>query len=160
MFLLVPLLILVLVVTACGFLGYGGGRTADWLARRAQLPTALRGFAALAGAMAALVYTWGLLYVVGAILEAEDGGTSSSPIMPCRTDARAVHVVDYSVSFLPLSFVCETNDGGSYPADEVPGYVTPVAVGLALAAAGCAVSSAYVTELRARAAVRKGEAEG
>lgn len=160
MFFLVLLLLLVVVVTAFGLLGYGGGRTADWFARRVQLPTALRGFAALAGAVAALVYAWGLLYALGAILEAEDGGTGSSPLVPCRGDVRAVHVIDYSVSFLPLDFVCETSDGDSYEADEVPGYVTPVAVGLALAAVGCAVSSAYVTELRARAAVRKGGGGG
>ncbi|MFI8071948.1 hypothetical protein ACIF85_24630 [Streptomyces sp. NPDC086033] len=158
MLLLVPLLILVLVVTAFGLLGYGGGRIADWLARRAQLPTALRGLAALAGAMGAAVYAWGLLYVVGAVLEAEDGGANSSPIMPCRSDDRAVHVIDYSVSYLPLSFDCEITGGGSYTADVIPAYVTPAAVGLALAAVGCAVSAAYVTELRLRAGACKGEA--
>ncbi|MET8075830.1 hypothetical protein [Streptomyces sp. NPDC005303] len=157
MFWLIPLFILILVVTAFALLGYGGGRTADWFTHRAELPAALRGLAALTGAVAAAVYAWGLLCVGGAVLEAEDGGAGSSPILPCRTDERAVHVIDYSVSFLPLSFVCETSDGGGYPADEVPGYVTPVAVILALAAVGCAVSSAYVTELRLRAGARKGE---
>ena len=156
MFFLVPLLILVLVGTACALVGYGGGRTADWCVGRVELPVALRGFAALAGAVAAAVYAWGLLYVGGAVLEAEDGGASSSPILPCRVDERAVHVNDYSVSFLPLDFVCETNDGGSYRTEEVPGYVTPAAVGLALAAAGLAVSSGYVSELRLRAAAREG----
>ncbi|MFE2216416.1 hypothetical protein ACFW93_31310 [Streptomyces canus] len=157
MFFLIPLLILILAVTAFALLGYGGGRIADWLAHRAELPTALRGFAALAGAVAAAVYAWGLLYVAGAVLEAEDGGADSSPIRPCRADARAVHVIDYSVGFLPLSFVCETSDGGSYPADEVPAYVTPAAVGLAVAAAGCAIASGYVAELRLRAGAREGE---
>ncbi|NEB04891.1 hypothetical protein [Streptomyces sp. SID13726] len=150
MFLLIPLLILVLVVTGCGLLGYGAGRTADCFARLGDLPSGLRGVAALAGAVAAAVYAWGLLHVGGAVLDAEDGGANSSPILPCRSDERAAHVTDYSVSFIPLDFVCETNDGDSYPTDDVPAYITPVAVGLALAAAGCAVSSGYVTELRAR----------
>ncbi|MET7692360.1 hypothetical protein ABZT06_30995 [Streptomyces sp. NPDC005483] len=157
MFLLVPLLILVLAITAFALLGYGGGRIADWLAHRARFPTALRGSAALAGAAAAAMYAWGLLGVGGAVLEAEDGGANSAPLPPCRGNEQAAHVIDYSVSFLPLSFDCELTDGGSYSAGTIPGYVNPAAVGLALAAVGCAVSSAYVTELRLRAEARKGE---
>ena len=61
-----------------------------------------------------------------------------------------------SVSVLPLDFVCETDDGDSYRAGEVPGYVTPAALGLALAAAGLAVASGYVSEARLRAAARSG----
>ncbi|MFF1725537.1 hypothetical protein [Streptomyces sviceus] len=53
------------------------------------------------------------------------------------------------MSFIPLSFDCEMTGGGSYTADVIPAYVNPVAVGLALAAAGCAVPAGYVTELRA-----------
>ncbi|MFF7054774.1 hypothetical protein ACFY94_41135 [Streptomyces griseorubiginosus] len=155
MVLLVPLLMLVLAGAACALLGYGGGRIADWFVRRAELPAALLGFAALAGAATAALYAWGLLHVGGAVLEAEDGGADSSPILPCRDDERAAHVVDYSVSFLPPDFVCETDDGG-YRAGEVPGYVTPAALGLALAAAGLAVASGYVSEVRLRAAARAG----
>ncbi|WP_406126436.1 hypothetical protein OHQ89_31820 [Streptomyces canus] len=118
----------------------------------------LRGFATLAGLVALVVYTWGLLHLAGAILEAEDGGTGSAPLPPCRGNEQAVHVVDYSVSYLPLSFDCEMQGGGSYPADVIPGYVNPVAVGSALAAVGCAIASAYVAELRLRAGERKGEA--
>lgn len=147
---------LVFAGAACALLGYGGGRVADWFVRRAQLPAALLGFAALAGAVAAALYAWGLLHVGGAILEAEDGGADSSPIVPCRADARAARVVDYSASFLPLDFVCETDDGDSYRAGEVPGYVSPAAVGFALAAAGLAVASGYVSEMRLRAAARAG----
>ncbi len=156
MFFLVPLFVLVLGGVACGLLGFGGGRVADWFVRRAELPAALLGFAALAGAATAALYAWGLLYVGGAVLEAEDGGADSSPILPCRADERAAHVVDYSVSFLPLDFVCETGDGDSYRAGEVPGYVTPAAIGFALAAAGLAVASGYVSEARLRAAARAG----
>ena len=72
MILLVPLLVLVLAGVPCTLLGYGGGRVADWFVRRAQLPAALLGFAALAGAVTAALYAWGLLHVGGAILEAED----------------------------------------------------------------------------------------
>jgi hypothetical protein len=118
----------------------------------------LRGIAVLAGTVAIAVYTWGLLHLAGALLEAEDGGASSAPIPPCRGNEQAVHVIDYSVSFLPLSFDCEMTGGGSYSSEAIPPYVTPVALGLALAAAACAVSSAYVTELRLRAEARKGEA--
>ncbi|MDQ0910254.1 hypothetical protein QFZ22_006239 [Streptomyces canus] len=118
----------------------------------------LRGFATLAGLVALVVYTWGLLHLAGSILEAEDGGTGSSPLPPCRGNEQAVHVIDYSVGFFPLSFDCEMKDGGSYPAEVIPGYVNPVAVGSALAAVGCAVASAYVAELRLRAGARKGEA--
>lgn len=118
----------------------------------------LRGFATLAGLVALVVYTWGLLHLAGSVLEAEDGGASSAPLPPCRGNEQAVHVIDYSVSFFPLSFDCEMTGGGSYPAEVIPGYVNPVAVGSALAAVGCAVASAYVAELRLRAGARKGEA--
>ncbi|MEU9172185.1 hypothetical protein AB0D34_31085 [Streptomyces sp. NPDC048420] len=123
-----------------------------------SLPTRrLREFAILTGCAALAVYTWGLLHLAGAILEAEDGGTGSAPLPPCRGNEQVVHVIDYSVSYLPLSFDCEMKDGGSYTAEVIPAYVNPVAVGLALTAAGCAISSAYVTELRLRAEARKGE---
>ncbi|KQW12917.1 hypothetical protein [Streptomyces sp. Root369] len=118
----------------------------------------LRGFATLAGLVALVVYIWGLLHLAGAFLEAEDGGTGSAPLPPCLGNEQAVHVVDYSLSFLPLSFDCEMKGGGSYAAAVIPGYVNPVAVGSALTAVGCAVASAYVAELRLRAGARKGEA--
>jgi hypothetical protein len=118
----------------------------------------LRGLAVLAGAGAVAAYVWGLLHLFGAVFEAEDGGASSAPILPCRGDERAVHVIDYSVGYLPLSFDCEMNGGGSYTAGVIPAYVNPAAVGLALAAVGCAVAAAWVSELRLRAEARKGEA--
>jgi hypothetical protein len=116
----------------------------------------LRGFATLAGLVALAMYTWGLLHLAGAILDAEDGGTGSAPIPPCRGNEQVVHVIDYSVSYFPLSFDCEMKGGGSYAAEAIPGYVNPVAVGSALAAVGCAVASAYAAELRLRAAAREG----
>ncbi|GLP65519.1 hypothetical protein TUSST3_21390 [Streptomyces sp. TUS-ST3] len=118
----------------------------------------LRGVATLAAFVGLVVYIWGLLHLAGSILEAEDGGANSAPLPPCRGNAQVVHVIDYSVSFLPLSFDCETTGGGSYSAGVIPGYVNPVAVGCALAAVGCAVASAYVAELRLRAGAREGGA--
>ena len=122
-----------------------------------NLPSKLRGFAALAGSLAMAVYMWGLLHLLFAVMQAEDGGTGSAPLPPCRSGEQAAHVIDYSVGYLPLSFVCELKEGGGYEADVIPGYVNPGAVGLALAAVGSAVASAYVTELRLRAAAREGE---
>jgi hypothetical protein len=118
----------------------------------------LRGFATLAGLVALVMYIWGLLHLAGAFLEAEDGGTGSAPIPPCRGNEQVVHVIDYSVSYFPLSFDCEMKGGGSYSAEVIPGYVNPVAVGSALAAVGCVIASAYVAELRLRAGARKGGA--
>ncbi|MDH6518792.1 hypothetical protein M2164_005274 [Streptomyces sp. SAI-208] len=118
----------------------------------------LRGLATLAGFVALAVYAWGLLHLAGAVLEAEDGGTNSAPLPPCRGNDQAVHVMDYSVSYLPLSFDCEMNGGGSYSAGAIPGYVNPVALGSALAAAGCAIASAWAAELRLRAEAREGGA--
>ncbi|MGC0340424.1 hypothetical protein [Streptomyces sp. SLBN-8D4] len=123
-----------------------------------SLIPSLRGTATLAGAGALAVYVWGLLHLVGAVLEAEDGGTGSAPLPPCRGNEQAAQVIDYSVGYLPLSFDCETTGGGSYSAEAVPAYVNPAAVGLALASVGCAVSSAYVSELRLRAEAREGGA--
>ncbi|MEV6546591.1 hypothetical protein [Streptomyces sp. NPDC051665] len=106
----------------------------------------LRKLAIVAGLAAFALYLWGLLHVVGALLEAEDGGTDSSPLRPCRTngwqyDKKVLSVTDYSVDFVPLRFVCETADGGSYVADTVPGYLNPAVYGLTLAALGCWVAA-------------------
>ncbi|MEU9082283.1 hypothetical protein [Streptomyces sp. NPDC048357] len=143
MALLLLLLIPATPVVALGLLGYGLGT----LGRRGRH----RNAAALLGAVAAGFYTWGLLHVAGAVVEAEDGGASSSPLLPCRTpgqEERAARVVDYSVDYLPLRFVCETTGGGSYAAESVPGHVNPAVAGLVLAAAGCAVVPALVSGRR------------
>ncbi|MEU9161764.1 hypothetical protein AB0D29_16030 [Streptomyces sp. NPDC048424] len=144
MALLLLLLIPAAPVAALGLLGYGLGT----LGHRAWH----RNVAALLGAVAAGFYTWGLLHLAGAVVEAEDGGASSSPLLPCRTlaqEERAARVVDYSVDYVPLRFVCETTGGGSYPAESVPGYVNPAVAGLALAAGVCAVVPALVSGRRA-----------
>ncbi|MCX5238026.1 hypothetical protein [Streptomyces prunicolor] len=113
----------------------------------------LRKLAFAAGLAAFALYLWGLLYVLGAILQAEDGGADSSPMLPCRTtngeeggpvDPRAAHVVDYSVGFAPLRFDCEMTGGGSYVANTVPGYVNPAVFGLVLASLGCWVAALVV----------------
>lgn len=111
--------------------------------------------AALLGAVAAAAYTWGLLIVGLTVLEAEDGGTDSSPLRPCRIAGqpmRALDVVGYSVSYVPLGFVCETDDDKDYTAPSVPGYVNPAAFGFALAALVCTAAAA----LESGRGVRKG----
>ncbi len=66
----------------------------------------------------------------------------------------AGRVVDYSVSYLPLRFSCETADGGAYDSADIPGYVNPGVAALALTAAASAVAAGYASERRARAASR------
>jgi hypothetical protein len=101
-----------------------------------------RQLATAAGLAALALDLWGLLPLMGAIMSAEDGGTDSSPLVPCRPanwwyDEKALSVTGYSVDFVPLRFVCETKGGGSFVADAVPGYVNPGVVVLALVAVGC-----------------------
>ncbi|WP_217254196.1 hypothetical protein [Streptomyces sp. AC602_WCS936] len=118
-----------------------------------------RVLAGVAGGAAALLYLWGLVCVGFAVMEAEDGGTGSAPLRPCRADAPpelAGRIVDYSVSYLPLGFRCETADGDGYDSADIPGYVNPGVAVLALAAVAGAVAAGYTTELRARAAAREG----
>ncbi|MFF9215716.1 hypothetical protein [Streptomyces viridosporus] len=165
---LLALLFAVMMVGCClGFVGYGFGSVADGLSGlKERGPAVLRGTAALAGACALAVYAWGLLGVAGAWMEAEDGGTDSAPVRSCRTpgwlerSAAGVEITGYRVSVVPLGFVCETSDGGSYDNGDVPGYVNPAALGLALAAAVCAVSAGYASERGARAAAGAGGSEG
>ncbi|TDT25903.1 hypothetical protein EV562_11767 [Streptomyces sp. BK208] len=154
MFLVLVLVVVVAVVAAFGLTGHGASVLA---ARRARGPGAgppLHALAAFAGAAALAVYAWGLLHVTGAVMES-GGGASSAPAPPCRTpghEERALNVVDQSVSFLPLGFVCETTGGGDYTSDDVPGYVNPVTAVLALAAVASAVGAGYASAPRARAA--------
>lgn len=163
MFLLLLLFALIAVIVAVALCGYGGRTLADQGLRRAGVLGALRALAGFAGAGACVLYAWGLLAVCGAVMTAEDGGTDSAPPRSCRTagwserQQRGIQIVDYSISYVPVGFVCETSDGGSYDNGDVPGYVNPGVAGLALTAAGCAVGAGYASELRARAEVRKGE---
>ncbi|MFF3460500.1 hypothetical protein ACFYXH_40730 [Streptomyces sp. NPDC002730] len=147
-------LLLVLVIPAglisfCTLVGYGLGTLGRVGLRRADRQRWLRSSAALLGAVAAALYTWGLLHVAGSVLDAEDGGTGSSPLRPCRTPGqweRALSVVDYTVDYLPLRFVCETKDGGTYAAESVPGYVNPAVLGFALATAVSLGAAAFESE--------------
>ncbi|WP_107055960.1 hypothetical protein [Streptomyces griseus] len=157
MFYLLLLLVIVAAVTTFGLTGFGLGRLARTGVREAEAATELRALGALTGAAALAVYTWGLLIVCGAVLTAEDGGTDSSPPQSCRTagwEARhqqGIDIVDYTVDFVPLGFVCETSDGGSYDNGDVPGYVNPASFGLALLSVGCAVGARRVAGRRAGA---------
>ncbi|MGN9756308.1 hypothetical protein [Streptomyces sp. SD31] len=164
MFLLILLFVVVAVIVAVGLCGYGGRALSGHGLRRASAPAALRGVAALAGAGACALYAWGLLALCGAVMTAEDGGTDSSPPRSCRTAGwserhqQGIEIVDYKVTYVPLGFVCETSDGGSYDNGDVPEYVNPAVLGLALTAAGGAIGSGYFSELRARAELRRGGA--
>ncbi|WKX69382.1 hypothetical protein [Streptomyces sp. XD-27] len=92
------------LVASFAFVGYGFGTLGRVGIRRADREVRLRSLAALLGAAAAALYTWGLLHVAGAVLEAEDGGTGSSPLRPCRTpggEERTLSVVDYTVDYMP-----------------------------------------------------------
>ncbi|MFJ3665941.1 hypothetical protein ACIPSE_05765 [Streptomyces sp. NPDC090106] len=147
------LFLVVAAVLAFGLTGYGFGR----LARTGPLPDTLRGLGALAGAAAVGLYAWGLLHVVGAVLTAEDGGTDSAPPQSCRTAGwweryeSGIVIVDYTVTFVPLGFVCETSDGGSYDNGDVPGYVNPGTLALGLTGVGGVIGAGFVEERRARA---------
>ena len=164
MILVYLLFVVIAVITAFGLCGYGARTLADRRAQRTGASGLLRGLAALAGAGVCVMYAWGLLAVMGAVMTAEDGGTDSSPPRSCRTAGwserhlQGIEIVGYRVTYVPLGFVCETSDGGSYDNGDVPGYVNPAVLGLALTAAGCAIGAGYASELRARAELRKGEA--
>ncbi|MFI6235678.1 hypothetical protein ACIBD9_19150 [Micromonospora sp. NPDC050784] len=101
----------------------------------------LRTAALLVGAGAVALYAWGLLHLGYAVLRAEDGGTGSSPIEPCRQAGpqMASMVVGYDVGFLPLRFECRLTGGGTYVTSSVPGYVNQGAAVLGLVTATCGV---------------------
>ena len=86
-----------------------------------------RAAARLAGAAALSVHAWGMLHVLGAVLEAEDGGAGGSPLGPCRAagERNVGQVVGYEVGYGWLSFDCRLSDGGTYATSAVPGYVNP-----------------------------------
>ncbi|MEV6794396.1 hypothetical protein AB0M87_20940 [Streptomyces sp. NPDC051320] len=144
---LLLLLIPVGLIAAFGFTGYGFGTLGRIGPRQAGREVWFRCAAALLGAASVAVYTWGLLMLGLTVLDAEDQGPGSAPLPPCRAPGpweRTANVVGYTVDYLPLRFVCETKDGGSYgAADAVPGYVGPAALGFALAAVACAGAAAF-----------------
>ncbi|MGW5354469.1 hypothetical protein ACWERV_28620 [Streptomyces sp. NPDC004031] len=95
----------------------------------------------------------GLLALTLTILDAQDNGADTSPLRPCRVAGhpeRAANVTGYRVEYVPLRFVCDTTDGDDYSADAVPGWITPVAAGFAVAGVGCACAAAVEGERRAR----------
>ncbi|MGV9704290.1 hypothetical protein [Streptomyces sp. NPDC003483] len=143
------------LVACVALTGYGLRRLGRRDAGRADGGGRLHGPAALAGAAAIAVYVWGLLHVAGAVLAAEDGGTDSAPVRPCRTPgwqewARDPGITGYTVSYLPVRFVCETGDGGRYATGDVPRYVNPVFFCLAVTAVAITAAAALDTERRTR----------
>ena len=57
--------------------------------------------ALLACSGAVSLHVWGMLHLLGAVMQVEDGGTGSSPLGPCRAagDQMASHVVGYDVVY-------------------------------------------------------------
>ncbi|MFD7626725.1 hypothetical protein ACFV7Q_11945 [Streptomyces sp. NPDC059851] len=107
--------------------------------RRADSAAWLRAAGFAQAAVAVGVYAWGLLHLTGAVMSAEDGGTDSIPIRPCRTSGweyRGEGISGYRVEYVPLRFVCETEDVGDYTT-SVPGYVNPVFFLFGLGGAVC-----------------------
>ncbi|WP_121153811.1 hypothetical protein [Micromonospora pisi] len=90
------------------------------------------------------MYTWGMLHVGYAVMEAEDGGTGSSPSAPCRAagEELASQVVGYGVSFVPIRFECQLSGGGTYVGSSAPAYVNPATAVLVLITAGCGILAA------------------
>ncbi|MEV7994594.1 hypothetical protein AB0O67_22550 [Streptomyces sp. NPDC086077] len=156
---LVLLLILVVgAVTAFGLCGYGFSTLSAHGVRRADRVTRLRSGAALAGAAAALMYTWGSLHVLSDYMEVEDSGTGSSPIRPCLAAGgpeKAAVTMSADVQVIPLRLVCHTKTGESYPTG-MPGYINPTAAFLALTSALLAVGAGYASEPEAREQGRSG----
>lgn len=111
-------------------------------------PLRWRAVALLVGAAAAAVYLWGTAHLASAVMRAEDGGTGSAPLGPCRdTDPEAAGaVVGYDVDYVPLRFTCHLTGGGRYTATAVPPYVNPAAAVLALTAAVCGILAAGAAE--------------
>lgn len=64
--------------------------------------------------------------------------------------ARAPDIDAYRASYVPLRLGCHVADGGTYAAG-VPGYVNPVALGLALLAITLAILAAFESQRRSRA---------
>ncbi|MEU3985901.1 hypothetical protein AB0F77_38545 [Streptomyces sp. NPDC026672] len=100
----------------------------------------------MAGVVAGVLYCLGLLALLLTVLDAEDGGTDSAPVRPCRSEGwreRAGGVVGYSVSFVPLAFECHTGDGGSYNSGAVPSWINPSVLGFGVTALGGGLAVRY-----------------
>ncbi|MFD7894534.1 hypothetical protein [Streptomyces sp. NPDC059743] len=140
------MIILIGAIVAVGLTGYGFATLTRHRAERPGVVVAARGVAAFAGAGAVALYVWGALHAVGAVLEAEDGGTSSVPTRECIRAGgteRAAEVDGYRIEYLPVRFVCHIDGGGSYATSGGPGYIGPAALVLALTAVALPVLTEY-----------------
>ncbi|MFJ4471681.1 hypothetical protein ACIP2X_29950 [Streptomyces sp. NPDC089424] len=156
---LVLLLVLVVgAVTAFGLCGYGFGTLSTHGVRRADRVTRLRVLAALAGAAAAALYTWGALHVLSDWMEVEDSGAGSAPLRPCLAAGgpkKAAVTMSADVQVLPIRLICHTRTGESYPTG-MPGYINPTAAFLALSGVLLAVGAGYASGHKAREQERNG----
>ncbi|MEX2985647.1 hypothetical protein [Streptomyces sp. C36] len=129
---------------------YGFATMARHSIRQSAAPVTLRCLAALAGAAAATVYTWGALHLM---LLDETGRDQA-----CKEAvgaARAMHVDGYRPTYIPLRLGCHVTNDGTYAAG-VPEYINPTVLGLAFIAATLAIFAAFESERRIRHVVRKG----
>ncbi|QCX77884.1 hypothetical protein C9F11_21260 [Streptomyces sp. YIM 121038] len=90
------------------------------------------------------MYVWGVCQL--ALMDDKD------KVQACKDAvgrARAAEVDRYEPSYVPLRLGCHVAKGDTYAAG-VPSYVNPAALGLALAGAALAVSSALAPEYRVK----------
>ncbi|MEU2282132.1 hypothetical protein ABZ614_09380 [Streptomyces sp. NPDC013178] len=141
------------LIAAFAFTGHALGSLGRVGLRRAGRTVWLRSVAALLAAFAAVLYTWGLLNVLYAVMEARENSPEASPAPPCLfpgQEERAASVVGYTVDYVPLRFVCETENGGGYATPAVPGYVNPAVLSFALTAGAVCAGAAALDGRRPR----------
>lgn len=109
-----------------------------------------------AAAAAASVYSLGF-FAVADSEQAFNDGANSVPAPACRDGFAAETVRDLShhrSSYLPLRFDCVRDDGTTYPSDPSYAWMNWATLLLLLACALLVVGAGYVTEFRARKAMR------
>lgn len=148
------------LVAAFAFAGYGFGTLGRIGLRQADRVVWLRVVAALMGAATAVLYVWGLVHLVGAVMDVRENGADSALLRPCRTPgweerAQDPDIADYTVRYLPIRFVCETEDGDSHVTDAVPDYLNPSVLAFALVGARCAGAARLVSRRPGPRAMRE-----
>lgn len=110
----------------------------------------------LAAASAAAVYALGLTGVLASQLAYNDGA-DSVPAPACRDGFSADtvrHLVRHEASYLPLRFDCVRDDGTTYTSDPNYTWMNWTTLLLGVCAVLLVIGAGYVTEFRARRALR------